>query len=120
MHQFKTDSKRTWQDTKKITGKQNQISSPENIKFIKPLYKIHKTLAKEFNKFYTSVRPKPAKKIHNTEKTSHSNSKASIHEEIFPDSLKTAEVTRVFKSGDKDNVSNYCPIAILPVFSNVF
>ena len=50
----------------------------------------------------------------------HSNSKASIQQEIFPDSLKTAEVTQVFKSGDKDNVSNYRPIAILAVLSNVF
>ena len=91
---------------------------PRENKLIKPLYKIHKTLLKNSTNFI--FRPKPAKKVHNTEKTLHSNSKASIQQEIFPDSLKTAEVTRVFKSGDKDNVSNYRPIAILAVLSNVF
>ena len=38
--------------------------------------------------------------------------KASIKQGIFPDSLK-------FKSGAKDNVSNYRPISILPVFSKI-
>ena len=43
----------------------------------------------------------------------------SIQHEIFPDSLKIAKVTPIFKSGDKDNVSNYRPISILPVCSKV-
>ena len=45
--------------------------------------------------------------------------KVSIQQGIFPDSLKIAKVTPAFKSGDKDNVSIYCPISILPVFSKV-
>ena len=45
--------------------------------------------------------------------------KVSIEQGIFPDSLKIAKVTPIFKSGDKDNVSNYRPISILPVFSKV-
>ena len=45
--------------------------------------------------------------------------KVSIEQRIFPDSLKTAKVAPIFKSGDKDNVSNYRPIFILPVFSKV-
>ena len=45
--------------------------------------------------------------------------KVSIQQEIFPDSLKIAKATLIFKSGDKDNVSNYRPISILPVFSKV-
>ena len=45
--------------------------------------------------------------------------KVSIQQGIFPDSLKIAKVTPIFKSGDKDNVSNYRPISILPVFSKV-
>ena len=43
--------------------------------------------------------------------------KVSIQQGIFPDSLKIAKVTPIFKSGDKDNISNYRPISILPVFS---
>ena len=45
--------------------------------------------------------------------------KISIQQGIFPDSLKIAKVTPIFKSGDKDNVSNYRPISILPIFSKV-
>ena len=46
-------------------------------------------------------------------------SKVSIKQGIFPDSLKISQVTPIFKSGAKDNVSNYHPISILPVFSKV-
>ena len=45
--------------------------------------------------------------------------KVSIEQGIFPDSLKIAKVTLIFKPGDKDTVSNYCLISILPVFSKV-
>ena len=45
--------------------------------------------------------------------------KVSIKQGIFPDNLKIAKVTLIFKSGAKDNVSNYRPISILPVFSKV-
>ena len=45
--------------------------------------------------------------------------KVSIKQGIFPDRLKIAKVTPIFKSGAKDNVSNYRPISILPVFSKV-
>ena len=45
--------------------------------------------------------------------------KLSIQQGIFPDGLKIAKVTPIFKSGDKDNVSYHRPISILPVFSKV-
>ena len=45
--------------------------------------------------------------------------KFSIQQGIFPDSLKIAKVTLIFKSGDKDNVNNYRPISILSIFSKV-
>ena len=45
--------------------------------------------------------------------------KVSIKQGIFPDRLKIAKVTPIFKSGAKDNISNYRPISILPVFSKV-
>ena len=38
---------------------------------------------------------------------------------IFPDILKHAKVTPVFKSDDKLVVKNYIPISVLPVFSKI-
>ena len=46
--------------------------------------------------------------------------KASIKQGIFPDCLKIAKVTLIFKSGCKGNVSSYRPISMLPVFSKVW
>ena len=45
--------------------------------------------------------------------------KISIKQGIFPDGLKIAQVTPIFESGAKNNVSNYRLISILPVFSKV-
>ena len=45
--------------------------------------------------------------------------KVSVKQGIFPDSRKIAKVTPILKSGAKDNVSNYRPISIFPVFSKV-
>ena len=60
LHKYETNSKRTCQVMKKVTGKlkkkkkkkkkkqnKNWISSPMKTKLIKPLYKIHKTLLKK-------------------------------------------------------------------------
>ena len=38
-------------------------------------------------------------------------------EGIFPRSCKIAGITPIFKSGAKDQASNYCPISILTCFS---
>ena len=43
----------------------------------------------------------------------------SMLEGIFPDELKKAKVTPVFKSGDKRDFTNYRPISVLPVFSKL-
>ena len=63
LHKYKTDSKRTWQVMKEITGKQkqNQIFSP--------IIQKPQEIAKEFNKFCTSIGPTLAGKIPNTEKS---------------------------------------------------
>lgn len=39
---------------------------------------------------------------------------------IFPENLKRAKVTPIFKSGVKSNPSNYRPISVLPVISKIF
>ena len=38
---------------------------------------------------------------------------------IFPRIFKTAKVIPVFKSGNKDNICNYRPIALLPNLSKI-
>ena len=159
LHKHKTDSKRTWQVMKEITGKQKTKSDllPREIKVNKTIIQKPQEVAKEFNKLFTSVGPTLAGKIHNTEKsfqdflTSHNEKmqfeelnfdefeeafkslkqnkaagfddlssniiidaydslknilfhifKVSIKQGIFPDSLKIAEVTPIFKSGAKE------------------
>ena len=71
LHKYKTDSKRTWQVMKEITRIQktkfNILS--QQIKVDKTIIQNPQGIAKEFNKFFTSVGPKLAKKIPNTEKT---------------------------------------------------
>ncbi len=45
---------------------------------------------------------------------------SSLDEGKFPDCLKTANIIPIFKKGDKCNLNNYRPIALLPVLSKVF
>lgn len=44
----------------------------------------------------------------------------SLSTGIFPDALKIAKVTPVFKSGDLSSVENYRPISVLNNFSKIF
>ena len=71
LHKYKTDSKRTWQVMKEITGKQKAKSNllPQEIKADKTIIQNPQGIGKEFNKFFTYVGPKLAKKIPNTGKT---------------------------------------------------
>ena len=43
----------------------------------------------------------------------------SIVKGIFPDDLKIAKVTPIYKSDNSSNVSNYRPITVLPCFSKM-
>ena len=45
--------------------------------------------------------------------------KESLEEAAFPEKLKIAKLIPVFKKGDEENVENYRPISIFPVFSKV-
>lgn len=43
----------------------------------------------------------------------------SFRKGVFPDKLKLAKVIPVHKSGSKEDINNYRPISILPVFSKI-
>jgi len=43
----------------------------------------------------------------------------TIKSNVFPTVLKTAKLIPIFKKGDKNNLNNYRPIALLPVLSKV-
>ena len=43
----------------------------------------------------------------------------SLSSGLFPNSLKFARITPIFKTGDSKNVANYRPIAILPLLSKI-
>lgn len=45
--------------------------------------------------------------------------KSSLQAGVFPDALKNAKVTPIFKAGDSSLSSNYRPISVLPVFSKI-
>ena len=43
----------------------------------------------------------------------------SLSQGIFPEKLKIARITPIFKSDDETSVSNYRPISVLPCFSKI-
>ena len=160
LNKYKYDTKRTWQVMKEITGKQKKKSSslPKAIKTKQGITEKEIEIAKEFNKYFTSVGTALASKVpvvtkdlseylpqcnasmehkelsfqefEKAFKTLKQNKaigydglfkifKASLEEAVFPEKLKIAKVIPVFKKGDKENIENYRPISILPVFSKV-
>ena len=44
----------------------------------------------------------------------------SVDTGIFPESLKLAKVTPIYKAKDKENLNNYRPISVLSSLAKVF
>jgi hypothetical protein len=44
----------------------------------------------------------------------------AVRQGSFPDQLKKATVAPIFKKGDAEDVNNYRPISVLPIFSKYF
>ena len=44
----------------------------------------------------------------------------SVKEGTFPNTLKQAKVTPLFKSGPREDIKNYRPISVLPIFDKIF
>ena len=44
----------------------------------------------------------------------------SISTKIFPDDLKVLKLVPVYKSGERENLNNYRPTAVLPTIARVF
>ena len=45
--------------------------------------------------------------------------KISLKVGTFPDEMKIAKIKPLFKAGERDIISNYRPISVLPVFSKL-
>ena len=45
--------------------------------------------------------------------------RASLREGVFPDEIKTAKVSPIFRGGNNLQVENYRPISVLPDFSKI-
>ena len=65
LNKYKYDTKRTWQVMKEITGKQKTKSSslPKTMKTKQGITEKESKIAKEFNKYFTSVGTALASKI---------------------------------------------------------
>ena len=46
--------------------------------------------------------------------------RASLREGVFPDKIKTAKVSPIFKRGNNLQTENYRPVSVLPLFSKIF
>lgn len=43
-----------------------------------------------------------------------------LEDGVFPDNLKIAKVTPIFKAGDRSEPGNYRPVSVLPILSKIF
>ena len=71
--------------------------------------------------------PGPEKNPYNVDKICHRSYKSTVNydfqlvlkEGVFPDILKVAKVTPIFKSGSRSDANNYRPISVVSVFPRI-
>ena len=69
---------------------------------------------------YDNINVNVIKKIYEELKTSLMQIfNPSLSTGIFPDKIKIAKVSPIFKNGEKDLLTNYRPISVLPCFSKI-
>ena len=93
---------------KEITGEQKPKSNllPREIKVDKTIIQKPQEIAKEFNKFFTSVEPTLAGKIHNTEK-SFQDFLTSHNEKMQFEELNFHEFEEAFKSLKRNKAAGF-------------
>ena len=69
---------------------------------------------------YDNINVNVVKKIYEESKTPLMHIfNLSLITGIFPDKLKIAKASSIFKNGEKDLLTNYRPISVLPCFSKI-
>ena len=90
-----------------LTGKQKTKSNlPQGIKVDKTIIQSPQKIAKQFNKFFTSVGPTLAGKIPNTEK-SFQNILTSHNEKMQFEELNFDEFEEAFKSSKQNKAAGF-------------
>ena len=90
-----------------LTGKQKTKSNlPQEIKVDKTIIQNPQKIAKQFNKFFTSVGPTLAGKIPNTDK-SFQNILTSLNEKMQFEELNFDEFEEAFKSSKQNKAAGF-------------
>ena len=92
----------------------------EHIISIEKLESAFKSLKADSSPGFDEIRPSIVKQVFNVISLPILHIfNTSLNKGISPDKLKTARVTPVFKSGNKEDCTNYRPISVLPCFSKL-
>ena len=95
----------------------SSFSQPTDTKVLTHLNNLNTNKAKDIYDFPSRIIKGVADLIANPLATMINKSLSSG---VFPELLKHAKVTPLFKSGLKNDIKNYRPISVLPIFDKIF
>ena len=103
----------------------NEMVDPTDFSFMEVDIKdIEREIAKLNPKKATTFKNIPTKLIKDTKDICapllHKLVNSSINNSVFPDKLKVADISPIFKKDDATNVKNYRPISVLPAVSKLY